>query len=253
MPRKKKSFRLPTIVLTKDDVERAIRNTGSNMMAARYLGINKDTWKKWATKYFDDNGISYYDKHCNKKGEGLKKFRKKDSSKVLADALNGKIPIWWISSKDIKERLISEGYFKEECDRCGFCERRNMDLKVPLILFYMDLNKKNLKLENLKFLCYNCYFISVGDVFEKRQIQAMEEHDVTKSKYLDWELPVSTNKEYDRIMTLDSEDSKYNSDKIENYIQNEEPEVKKEDDDFVEDEDKKDDDFGLDLVSYMKR
>ena len=30
-------------------------------------------------------------------------------------------------------------------------------------------------------LCYNCYFLHVGDVFQKKQIEAMEDYKVIKA------------------------------------------------------------------------
>ena len=62
--------RPPKIVL-ESDVRRAMKHTLSNAQAAKFLGINKITYKKYASQYFDDDGISLYEKHCNPNGKGI--------------------------------------------------------------------------------------------------------------------------------------------------------------------------------------
>jgi hypothetical protein len=41
---------------------------------------------------------------------------------------------------------------------------REMDKKTPLLLSFKDSIRSNWKLENLEVLCYNCYFLKVGDL-----------------------------------------------------------------------------------------
>ena len=94
--------------------------------------------------------------------------------------------------QEIKDRLIHESLVKEECYCCEFNERRVVDYKVPLILNFKDKNKKNWKLENLELLCYNCYFLNVGNVWSDNQLQQMEDHN-QKNKFNndptpDWEM-----------------------------------------------------------------
>ena len=71
---------------------------------------------------------------------------------------------------------------KEECNCCEFNERRVLDYKVPLILNFKDGNKKNWKLENLEALCYNCYFLNIGNVWSENQLQQMEDYSL-KNKF----------------------------------------------------------------------
>ena len=40
---------------------------------------------------------------------------------------------------------------------------------------YKDKNDKNWQLDNLELLCYNCYFLNVGDVFTNKQIKSIED------------------------------------------------------------------------------
>jgi len=102
--------------------------------------------------------------------------------------------------KEVKHRLISEGYMKEECSRCRFHEKRITDEKVPLIINYVDGNKRNWKLENLEFLCYNCYFLNIGDVFQQKQLDALEDYKVIQAKPADFEIPAIHKEEVNKIM-----------------------------------------------------
>ena len=61
--------RPPKIVL-ESDVRRAMKHTLSNAQAAKFLGINKITYKKYASQYFE-NGVSLYEMHCNPNGKGI--------------------------------------------------------------------------------------------------------------------------------------------------------------------------------------
>ena len=51
-----------------------------------------------------------------------------------------------------------------------------------MLLNFKDSNKKNWKLENLELLCYNCYFLNVGNVWSENQLQQMEDYSL-KNKF----------------------------------------------------------------------
>ena len=111
------------------------------------------------------------------------------------DILEGRVDISNYKPQEIKDRLIHEGLLAEECHSCGFNERRVVDYKVPLILNFKDGNKKDWKLENLELLCYNCYFLNVGNVWSENQLQQMEDYN-QKNKFNndpepDWEMDKS--------------------------------------------------------------
>ena len=76
----------------------------------------------------------------------------------------------------------------EECNQCGFHERRVLDYKIPLILHFKDNNKQHYRLENIEMICYNCYFLTIGDVFNEKQIEGLEDHKPTNSSQVNWEL-----------------------------------------------------------------
>jgi len=53
---------------------------------------------------------------------------------------------------------------------------------------FKDGNKKNYKLDNVELLCYNCYFLIIGDIFSDKQIQTMEEYKPVNEGQVDWEI-----------------------------------------------------------------
>ncbi len=134
-----------------------------------------------------------FDKHKNQSGKGIPKFLsgygKKTDLPSLEDIIEGRTPIEHFTPEKIKLRLITEGYLEEKCNKCGMNERRVIDYKIPLLLNFLDENKKNYSLNNIELLCYNCYFLWVGNVFSTKQIQGIEDYVVPTSTYeTDWEL-----------------------------------------------------------------
>ena len=174
----------------KKDIERAMRNSLSNKHAARYLGISYPTYKKYASLYTDENGVTYFDKHMNINGVGVPKIGlRKAGGPTIWDILSGVVDPLFFSPKQLKRMLLEECVFEEKCCRCGFDEKRVLDQKVPLLLNFIDGNKRRWRRENIEFLCYNCYFLTIGEVFEQKQLDAMEDHTVQKVKAIDFELP----------------------------------------------------------------
>jgi hypothetical protein len=162
----------------KDDIERAMRMTKSNRAAARYLNCSYIHYKKYAKNFTDENGILLFDKHKNQSGKGISKFlSNKGKEPALMDVIEGRVPIDSYTPEKLKNRLIQESYLQECCSKCGFAERRVLDYKVPLILNFKDGNKKNWTLDNLELMCYNHYFLYVGNIFTDKQIQHIEDYN----------------------------------------------------------------------------
>ena len=179
----------PKKILTKEDILRAMKMTRSNLAAARYLHVSYNHYKKYARMYKNDDGVVLLEAHKNQSGTGIPKFALKGSSKIpLMDLLEGRVPIEHFKAKEIKERLIFEGMIEEKCAKCGFSERRIKDTKVPVILNFIDGNKKNWHLDNLEFLCYNCSFLYAASPIEEKQAEAMEDYVKTRDDEPDWEL-----------------------------------------------------------------
>ena len=176
--------------LLKSDIERAMAMTKSNRAAARYLHCSYIHYKKWAKNFTDSNGILLFDKHKNQSGKGISKFlTNKGKEPALKDIIEGRVPIDSYTPEKLKNRLIQESYLQECCSKCQFNERRVLDYKVPLILNFKDGNKKNWTLDNLELLCYNHYFLYVGNIFTTKQIQHLEDYNPsTFQSKSDWEL-----------------------------------------------------------------
>jgi hypothetical protein len=129
--------------------------------AARILGVSYNTYKKWAKLY------DVFDNLKNQSGVGIRYMnRPKNEKYPLDDILDGKYPKYkpW----KLKRRLIANGYSPEECTCCGYNERRMIDHKVPLILDFIDGDRTNHIYENLRLLCFNCYFQLVGNIIGPR-------------------------------------------------------------------------------------
>ena len=179
--------------LTKQDLLRAMEYTKSIRAAANYLGCSyqhvKPYFKIYRVDDNDPNSPTLFEVHYNQKGKGIPKFlpqTKKDPTvKIILEGGDG-----WQSftPEKIKVRAINEGFLKECCDKCGFNERRVVDYKVPLLLTFRNNNKADYRLENLQLLCYNCYFLYVGDVFTNGQLQGIESNREAKEKAFDWQL-----------------------------------------------------------------
>jgi thiol-disulfide isomerase/thioredoxin len=177
--------------LSKEMIVAAMARTQSNRAAARYLSVSFVHYKKWARLYKDEaSGLSLWEKHKNQAGTGIPKFLTgKTNEPALIDIIEGRATPASFTPEKVKNRFIIEGYLAEECTRCKLADRRVVDYKMPLLLHFKDRNKKNYRLENLELLCYNCYFYTVGDVFENKQIQGMEDHvTIYKQEEPDWQL-----------------------------------------------------------------
>ena len=67
---------------------------------------------------------------------------------------------------DKNQRLVEEGYFNEECHNCFYSEENLKTKKVCLGIDFKDGNHENFKIDNLRFLCPNCY-LSYNGYFPK--------------------------------------------------------------------------------------
>ena len=138
-------------VITKNMILEAQKHTKSNMAAAKWMGVCYTTYRKWA-KYY-----KVFEQHKNQTGVGIKKGWA--TYKVpIDDIITGKRkpPRRW-SHKVFKQRLVEEGYFNEECHSCSYSEENIQTKKVCLAIDFKDGDHSNFKIDNLRFLCPNCY------------------------------------------------------------------------------------------------
>ena len=167
----------------------AMAKTKSNMAAARYLNCSYQHYKKWAKLYKSETHDSLFDEHKNQSGKGIPKFlRVGGKEPALLDLIEGRANASSFSPEKIKYRLITEGYLEEKCAQCNFQERRVLDYKIPILLHFKDDNKKNYHLNNLEMLCYNHFFLTVGDIFSNKQIEGIEDHKPVNQGKVDWEV-----------------------------------------------------------------
>jgi transposase len=177
--------------LSVEQIRAAMNKTKSNRAAARYLNVSYQHYKKWA-KIYDATEEGYpnlFEQHKNQSGKGIPKWLNNGKGdRSVLDIIEGRLdPSSWDPQK-IKYRLFEEGYMKEECYSCGFHERRVSDYKIPLILNFKDRNKQHYRLDNLEMLCYNCYFLFMGDIFDDKQLEGLEDHKPMNQSEVDWEL-----------------------------------------------------------------
>ena len=177
--------------LSKVQILGAVNKTKSNRAAARYLGVSYIHYKKWAKNYDATKGgyTNLFEQHKNQSGKGIPKFLNGGKkSPAILDIIEGRIDSSHFDAAKIKDKLIAEGLIDECCSSCTFSERRVLDYRVPLLMNFKDGSKKNYKLDNVELLCYNCYFLQVGNIFNDRQIQGLEEHKTVNESKIDWEV-----------------------------------------------------------------
>jgi hypothetical protein len=171
--------------LSKEMIVAAQAKTKSNMAAARYLHVSYTHYKRYAQMY------KVFETHKNQSGKGIPKFLKgKGKEPALLDIIEGRISASSFSPSKIKYRLIEEGYLLEECSMCGFKERRVLDYKMPLLLHFKDNNKSNYNSNNIELLCYNHYFLTVGEIFNDKDVKQIESHQEfnSTSENVEWEV-----------------------------------------------------------------
>jgi len=162
----------------------AMDKTKSVKAAARYLNCSYHHLKRYMKLYIDEEtGKTLFEIHKNQQGKGIPKFLKsKGKEPALLDIIEGRINASSFSAEKLKYRLTTEGYLEECCNKCGFREYRVLDHKIPLNLNFKDKNLTNYRLDNIEFLCHNCYFLFVGDVYSKKDMIRLEENtSVTKT------------------------------------------------------------------------
>lgn len=198
--------------LSKDMVLAAMAKTKSNKAAARYLGVSYIHYKKWAKFYTnEDTGQSLFESHLNQAGVGIPKFATfgKKSMGIL-EVIEGRVDASHFTPDKIKNKLIHDGLIEDKCNHCGFNERRVLDYKVPLLMHFKDENKKNYKLDNIELLCYNCYFLTIGDIFTNKQIQHIEDFKPVNEGKVEWEIDEYHLQRLRELGLADNEEEEFN-------------------------------------------
>jgi hypothetical protein len=183
-------------IFSKSDLLRAMQYTKSIRAAAKYLGASyqhvKPYFKMFKVDELDPNSPTLFDVHKNQKGEGIPKFlpnkrREPNVRRLFEEGLGYES----FTASKIKTRGIAEGYLRDECYNCGCHERRVTDYKTPTLLSFKDGNKSNYLIDNLEILCYNCYFLYVGNPLTSDEIRHIEDNQTVKAKPHTWDLDES--------------------------------------------------------------
>lgn len=180
-------------IFTKAQLETSMRYTKSVRAAAKYLGCSyqhiKPYFKMFRVDDSDINSPTLFDIHKNRYGKGIPKFlpnkRKEPNVKKIFEEGIGYESF---TPEKIKIRGIAEGYLRDECCKCGFNERRVTDYRIPLLMNFKDGNKSNYLIDNLELICYNCYYLYVGEVLTPGQIRIIEDNTTVKEKSFEWGL-----------------------------------------------------------------
>jgi hypothetical protein len=119
--------------------------------AAQHLGVSYNTFKKYAKMY------DLFEQNKNQSGKGITTKGNSGWGVKLQDLFDGKHPNYphW----KLQERVVRDGYLKQECNNCGYDDYREKDMRGPYLINFLDGDSSNYALENLYLLCYNCFFI----------------------------------------------------------------------------------------------
>ena len=141
------------MVLSKHNIELAIKSTQSMGQAGLYMGVAKNTFKKYAKLH----GLW----NPKKSSKGIRKVGNVGSQLKhdLKSILEGKNPNPY-REDTLLTKGIREGYIACKCSNCtaDFSHIYSQDRLPPLILDFLDRNPMNTKLDNLRVLCFNCVY-----------------------------------------------------------------------------------------------
>ena len=173
-----------TTILLQSQKEQAMKVSTSNAAAAEYLRVSYPLYRRFAKQYKTSEGVPLFDAHRNQPGSGMNKISPSQRRSKLDDILLGKHPHY--PREKLLTRLIVNNYFPEQCCNCGFSQKRPTDLKTPLVLNTINGKRTDYRLENIEILCYNCYFVNVGNLTSRdlkgEIIEAPERMDVLENQ-----------------------------------------------------------------------
>lgn len=172
--------RTRTVVLLQTQIEHAMKVTRSNRGAAEYLRVSYPLYCKFAKTYTNSEGVTLFDAHKNQSGRGITKLAPSAKRFSLDEIVRGKHPSY--PAEKLLRRLVISGYVEEKCNHCGYCEKRPTDQATPLLLHHIDGNTANHVMSNLELLCYNCYFMLVGNIRMNKLFFDRPEHEIEQER-----------------------------------------------------------------------
>lgn len=133
----------------KEDLEKAIIISTNWADVCRLLNVKPSTGaQSHLMKRAKDFGI---DNPAHFLGKGSNKGKTFEKRNALEYCFKGSKEI----SHRLKNKLIRDGYKKEECELCGISEWRGV--KTVLELDHIDSDHTNNEFSNLQILCPNCH------------------------------------------------------------------------------------------------
>ena len=141
--------------LTPEKIKMAIKSTQSMGQARQYLGVSRNTFKKYAKQYNLWAPVS--------SSKGIRRSNIGAFKQDLKMILEGKNPNPY-REDTLLQKGIKEGYLECKCNNCAQDFKHIINKQPPLILDFLDKNPQNTKLDNLRVLCFNCiYTLSYTD------------------------------------------------------------------------------------------
>lgn len=167
-----------TSFLTEEYMRYVMKNTESNRDAAKFAGVGYDTWARYAKEMIDvETGKSFFqiqrEKWDNRElltpeyqRKAVQRYAERQKKKaqgeyippkkvLLGPLLKGHHPEY--TRKQLLEALRRHPeVLPKKCGRCGFDESNPRGF-IPLRLDHINSNYRDHRIENLRWLCYNCY------------------------------------------------------------------------------------------------
>lgn len=149
--------------LTESDIQWACSHTDSAVAAAEFLGVNYSTFKKYAKQYWYDRsqGITWLEYQKNQGGGNVAKTNAQ--GELIAGDEYEKLEKFFSSKKRYSESniikwLVREAWKEERCEMCDHRDLHPTKYSTPLLLSFKDGDDTNITFDNIRFLCYNCYY-----------------------------------------------------------------------------------------------
>lgn len=141
--------------INKEEFIKICQESETMAIAARKLSMHFNTFKRYAEKF-----------DCYVPNPARKGMKHGPTSTRIStdDILKGLYPDYQIYK--LKIRLITEGYMKDECCRCGWHEKPVGAEFTPCELHHKDGNNRNHAFENLELICPNCH--SLTDTYRSK-------------------------------------------------------------------------------------
>jgi len=165
--------------LSEEIIRGAMRNTRSNKEAAQWLRVSYKTWKKYAKMYIDQQtGRSLFNLHLSN-GTSIPKARTKKTKNSFQFVELGYQLIKGQTATpkridQLASRLMKDGRLGYSCSECGYCSKRPIDMKMPLMINFINGDRSDWTESNLRWVCYNCAFILALDFTNRNKRQILQ-------------------------------------------------------------------------------